>query len=53
MRLDAHEHSEPEKQRYHRRSAIAHERQGDTDDGEDPADHAHVDESVGEEAERD
>ena len=42
-----------EPQRDHCRAAVADERQRHADDGQDAADHAHVDEGVGEERQRD
>ncbi len=50
---DRHQDAEPEPERHHRGAAIADEGQRHADDRQDAAHHAHVDEGIGEEAQRD
>jgi hypothetical protein len=50
---DRHQDAQPSPRRHHRGAAVADERQRHADHRQDAADHAHVDEGVGEEAERD
>ena len=50
---DRHQDAQAEAERHHRRAAIADEGQRHADHRQDAAHHAHVDEGVGEEAERD
>ncbi len=49
----AHQYPQAEEQGHQRRASIRYQRQGYADHRQDAADHAHVDEGVGEEAQRD
>ena len=53
MRLDTHQHTKTQQQGQHRGAAVAHQRQRYADYRQDAADHAHVDECVGGEGQRD
>jgi hypothetical protein len=51
--VDRHQYADAQEQCHQGGTAIAHEGQRDADHGQDAAHHAHVDEGVGEETERD